>query len=64
LIRCQTNAESLQEKWVYNRKKIAPIFYTNANPKVLREILENKYDVIEKDFLKNLPSLNQLEYIT
>jgi glutamate racemase len=26
------------------------IFYTNADPKVLREILENKYDVIEKEF--------------
>jgi hypothetical protein len=36
----------------YNRK-IVDLFYTNANPKVLREILENKYDVIEKTF-KNL----------
>ncbi|TDE06374.1 glutamate racemase [Flavobacterium hiemivividum] len=27
-----------------------PIFYTNADPTVLREILENKYDVIERDF--------------
>jgi glutamate racemase len=27
-----------------------PIFYTNSNPKVLSEILENKYEVIEKDF--------------
>ncbi|WP_414000101.1 glutamate racemase [Flavobacterium sp. W1B] len=27
-----------------------PIFYTNANSKVLKEILGNKYDVIEKDF--------------
>lgn len=26
------------------------IFYTNTNPKVLSEILENKYKVIEKDF--------------
>jgi glutamate racemase len=26
------------------------IFYTNTNPKVLQGILENKYDVIEKDF--------------
>jgi glutamate racemase len=25
-------------------------FYTNSNPKVLRGILENKYEVIEKDF--------------
>lgn len=27
-----------------------PLFYTNANPKVLSEILGNKYEVIEKDF--------------
>ncbi len=26
------------------------IFYTNTNPKVLSDILENKYSVIEKDF--------------
>jgi glutamate racemase len=32
------------------RKNSRPAFYTNANPKVLREILENKYDVIERDF--------------
>jgi glutamate racemase len=31
-------------------KNSTPTFYTNSNPKVLREILENKYDVIEKDF--------------
>lgn len=31
-------------------KKEEPIFYTNINPKVLSEILENKYNVIEKDF--------------
>ena len=27
-----------------------PVFYTNSNPKVLSEILGNKYEVIEKDF--------------
>ena len=27
-----------------------PIFYTNSNPKVLKEILGNKYEVLERDF--------------
>jgi glutamate racemase len=41
----------LQEKvGTTTEKNSRPAFYTNANPKVLREILENKYDVIEKDF--------------
>jgi len=31
-------------------EKNEPLFYTNSNPKVLSEILENKYKVIEKDF--------------
>ena len=31
-------------------KKNDPIFYTNTNAKVLSDILENKYEVIEKDF--------------
>ena len=31
-------------------EKSEPIFYTNSNPKVLSEILENKYEVLEKDF--------------
>jgi len=31
-------------------KKGEAIFYTNSNPKVLSEILGNKYEVIEKDF--------------
>jgi glutamate racemase len=31
-------------------KKGETIFYTNANPKVLSDILNNKYDVISKDF--------------
>jgi glutamate racemase len=33
-----------------NLKNSEPVFYTNANPKVLSEILGNKYKVIEKDF--------------
>ncbi|WP_338408040.1 glutamate racemase [uncultured Flavobacterium sp.] len=31
-------------------KENKPVFYTNSNPKVLSEILKNKYTVIEKDF--------------
>ena len=31
-------------------KKNDPIFYTNTNAMVLSDILENKYEVIEKDF--------------
>lgn len=31
-------------------EKREPVFYTNSNPKVLSEILGNKYQVIEKDF--------------
>ncbi len=31
-------------------KKSEPVFYTNTNTKVLSDILENKYDVIKKDF--------------
>jgi len=27
-----------------------PIFYTNSDPKVLSDILQNKYEIIEKDF--------------
>ena len=33
-----------------NAKSSDPVFYTNTNPKVLNEILENKYKVEEKDF--------------
>ena len=33
-----------------NIKNREPQFYTNSDPKVLSEILENKYEVIEKDF--------------
>lgn len=31
-------------------KKTTQLFYTNTNPKVLSDILENKYEVIQKDF--------------
>ncbi|HLA56035.1 MAG TPA: glutamate racemase [Flavobacterium sp.] len=33
-----------------DRAKGTPTFYTNTNPKVLTDILENKYPVIEKNF--------------
>ena len=32
------------------KNKRKSIFYTNSNPKVLKDILNNKYDVITKDF--------------
>ena len=31
-------------------KKAKAIFYTNANPKVLSDILKHQYEVIQKDF--------------
>ncbi|WP_269240541.1 glutamate racemase [Flavobacterium limnophilum] len=31
-------------------EKNEPVFYTNSNPKVLSEILGNKYEIIEKNF--------------
>jgi glutamate racemase len=41
----------LQEKVGYaSNAKSDAIFYTNSSPKVLSEILENKYKIIEKDF--------------
>jgi len=41
----------LREKVGFTTAKNSnPIFYTNTNPKVLSEILENKYPVEEKDF--------------
>ena len=33
-----------------NSKKSSQLFYTNTNPKVLSDILENKYTVIRKEF--------------
>lgn len=32
------------------QKNSQPLFYTNANPKVLSQILRNQYEVIEKEF--------------
>ncbi len=41
----------LKEKVGFSsNEKNKPVFYSNSNPKVLSEILENKYEVIEKDF--------------
>ncbi|WP_409417453.1 glutamate racemase [Flavobacterium sp. PS2] len=41
----------LREKTGFNNGSVdEPIFYTNGNPKVLSDILENKYKVDEKDF--------------
>lgn len=41
----------LQEKiGLSNLQNPKPIFYTNTNPTVLRSILKQKYEVIEKDF--------------
>lgn len=41
----------LREKVGFSsNKKKECLFYTNTNPKVLSEILDNKYKVIEKDF--------------
>lgn len=41
----------LKEKVGFSsNEKNEPVFYTNSNPKVLSEILENKYKIIEKDF--------------
>jgi len=33
-----------------NSEKGNSVFYTNSNPKVLNDILENKYQIIEEDF--------------
>lgn len=41
----------LKEKVGFSSSKNnQPVFYTNADPKVLSEILRNQYEVIEKDF--------------
>lgn len=41
----------LKEKVGFTTEKNSePIFYTNTNPKVLQEILGNKYEVTERDF--------------
>jgi glutamate racemase len=41
----------LQEKAGFaTNEKSEALFYTNSNPKVLSEILGNKYEILEKDF--------------
>ncbi len=41
----------LKEKvGLHTKGKSKAVFYTNTNPKVLSEIVENKFDVIKKDF--------------
>ena len=41
----------LQEKAGFaTNEKSEALFYTNSNPKVLSEILGNKYKILEKDF--------------
>jgi glutamate racemase len=41
----------LKEKVGFSsNEKSEPVFYTNSNPKVLSEILGNKYEIIEKNF--------------
>ena len=41
----------LREKVGFNNGPVnEPIFYCNSNPKVLSDILENKYKVLEKEF--------------
>ncbi len=46
----QTKKVSKEKVGLSNQKNSEPVFYTNANPKVLSKILGNKYKVIEKDF--------------
>ena len=46
----QTQAVLKDKIGLSNASKNTHIFYTNGNSKVLSEILENKYSVIERDF--------------
>ncbi|HEY4616966.1 MAG TPA: glutamate racemase [Flavobacterium sp.] len=46
----QTQSVLREEVGLSSTKENESVFYTNTNPKVLRGILENKYEVIEKDF--------------
>jgi hypothetical protein len=62
----ETNAKSATRNSGFTpEKKMYTHFLYQCKSKGI-EILENKYDVIEKDFFKrkNLLLLNQLEYIT
>jgi glutamate racemase len=46
----QTKNVLMETNLLSNDKKSSQIFYTNHNPMVLKSILKNKYQVIEKDF--------------
>jgi len=46
----QTQNVLKEKAGLSNIKNRKPLFYTNADPKVLSEILGNQYEVIEKDF--------------
>lgn len=46
----QTKNVLMETNLLSNDKKSSQIFYTNYNPIVLKSILKNKYQVIEKDF--------------
>lgn len=46
----QTQNVLKEKRILSNLKNRKPIFYTNADPKVLTEILGNQYEVIQKDF--------------
>jgi glutamate racemase len=46
----QTQAVLKEKIGFSNLIKSSPLFYTNSNPKVLSELLENKYTAVNKDF--------------
>jgi glutamate racemase len=47
----QTRKVLLERNWLNEKKnKGKAIFYSNSNPKFLKDILNNKYNVITKDF--------------
>lgn len=46
----QTQAVLKEKIGFSNLIKSSPLFYTNTNPKVLSELLENKYTAVNKDF--------------
>jgi glutamate racemase len=46
----QTKNVLIEKLGISSIKTIEPIFYTNSEPKVLSDILENKFQVIKRDF--------------
>ena len=47
----QTKSGLLEKNGLNNERNTAKtIFYSNSDPKVLKDILNNKYEVITKDF--------------